>query len=354
MEELRTDKVSYNPNDLSAFQEKGTLEITPKFQRRPVWKTPARSYFIDTMLRGMTVPPMYFRLTQNPARTTIIREVVDGQQRIRAVLDYMEDEFRLSKTLNASWAGKRFSQLSHDEQLLIRQFSFPVEVFKGITDKQVLEVFCRLNINGVPLSKQELRNGQWFGRFKQCSFELALAYLQLWRQHRIFTEQAIARMLEVELTSELLIAGNCGMQDKKNSIDKFYSEWDDAYPTRSRDEQRFKATMNEISETFVEQQLSDTIFRRPPMFYTLYCSVFHHIFGLPGIQRRSPKKKLSTDEKDSLREAVETLSTRVAEAKNPEVDTPSRFKPFVLACQRQTDNIIPRKTRFDALYDAAF
>src|SRR5579883_2330375 len=215
MDEFKTEKGVYTPNDFVLWHGHDMLVLTPKFQRRPVWQTPARSFFIDTMLRGMTVPPLYMRMTQNPKGSGVIREVVDGQQRVRSVLDYIDEKYRLSKTLTADWAGKKYSQLSEDERDRIMSFGFSTEIFKGISDKQVLEVFCRLNTNGVPLNKQELRNGKYFGRFKQSCLELAHSYLEFWRHHKIFSEQNIARMLEVELTSELLIAGNSGMQDKK-------------------------------------------------------------------------------------------------------------------------------------------
>ena len=84
MDEYKTDKAVYTPNDFVLWQENEVFEISPKFQRRPVWRTPARSYFIDTLLRGMTVPPLYFRITQNRDKTKTIREVVDGQQRVRS------------------------------------------------------------------------------------------------------------------------------------------------------------------------------------------------------------------------------------------------------------------------------
>ena|ERR1700674_2267655 len=214
MDEYRTEQAFFSPNDFLLWQEKELFQITPKFQRRPVWKTPARSYFIDTMLRGMTVPPIYLRKTQDAAKTKTIREVVDGQQRVRGVLEFIAGEYKLSNNLKAPWAGKRFEELSEDQQRMIREFSFPTETFKGISDQQILEVFCRLNMNGVALNRQELRNGRYFGLFKTASSELALAYLEFWRKHKVFSEQSIARMLEVELVSELLIAGRDGMQDK--------------------------------------------------------------------------------------------------------------------------------------------
>jgi hypothetical protein len=352
MDEYKTQQAVYTLSDFVLWQEHQILVISPKFQRRPVWRTPARSYFIDTLLRGMTVPPLYFRMTQENGKT--VREVVDGQQRVRSVLDFLKGEYRLSTTLKAAWAGKKFAQLSVAEQQKIMSFSFTAEIFKGISDKQVLEVFCRLNMNGIPLNKQELRNGKFFGLFKTVSYDLALTYLQFWRNHKIFSEQSIARILEVELTSELLIAGHSGMQDKKTSVDTFYSDLENAYPEQVRDEKRFKETLTTISETFSADNLAVSEFRRPPLFYTLYCVVFHHLFGLPGIQRASPRKRLTGDQRESLRDAVDHLSELITQSKDPAFVVPRKYAKFIGAGLRQTDNIMPRKIRFDSLFDEAF
>jgi hypothetical protein len=134
MNEYKTEKAVYTPEDFLLWRANNMFEITPKFQRRPVWRTPARSYFIDTLLRGMTVPPLYFRMTQNKTKTKAIREVVDGQQRVRSVLEFIEDTYRLSKTLKGPWSGKRFTQLPEDQQQQIKSFSFTAEIFKGISD----------------------------------------------------------------------------------------------------------------------------------------------------------------------------------------------------------------------------
>lgn len=43
----RPERASYSTFDFQTWIEMGTLALTPKFQRRAVWKTPARSCFID-------------------------------------------------------------------------------------------------------------------------------------------------------------------------------------------------------------------------------------------------------------------------------------------------------------------
>src|SRR5437764_10209312 len=100
-----------------------------------------------------------------------------------------------------------------------RSGHFICEVFQGISDAEILEIFARLNQYSVPLNTQELRNGKYFGFFKQSAYRLAHTYVDFWRKHKLFSERAMARMTEVEFTSELMIAALDGLQDKKKSID---------------------------------------------------------------------------------------------------------------------------------------
>ena len=59
-----------------AFGEE-ELQMAPRFQRRPVWMPPQKSYLIDTILRGYRIPEIYMRdLIGQDAKQTHI--VVDG------------------------------------------------------------------------------------------------------------------------------------------------------------------------------------------------------------------------------------------------------------------------------------
>ncbi|HFD88062.1 MAG TPA: DUF262 domain-containing protein [Gammaproteobacteria bacterium] len=345
-------RAEYTPLDFAQWKAGNSLSLSPKFQRRSVWKPAARSFFIDSLLRRMPVPPVYLRETQSPERDRVIREVIDGQQRISAVMDFMEGKYRLAKTLKESWAGKTFDDLTREKQDHISTYAFSVEVFHGISDLEVLEIFSRLNTYSVSLNKQELRNGRFFGLFKQAVYSTAYEHLEFWRRHRIFTEQNIARMLEVEFVSEVFIAFLEGMQDKKKSIDSFYEKYDEEFREQARVEKRFRSIIDDTSE-IVGDVLADTVFRRPPILYSLLCVLYHRRYGLPATSISSPKKILSSADRLSLREAVESLSARVESARSGE-DVTGRYAPFVKACLQQTDNIRPRETRFRTLYTVAF
>jgi hypothetical protein len=128
-------------------------------------------------------------------------------------------------------------------------------------------VLQRLKTHSVSLSRQELRNGRFFGRFKQACYRVTYNHLQFWRRHRIFTEDKIARMLEVLLTSEPLIAQLDGMQDKKSSIDDFYANYDQSFPDGEKHESRFETTIDQIIDSSLDETLGEGEFRRPPFFY---------------------------------------------------------------------------------------
>jgi hypothetical protein len=347
----KPDKPTYSPLDFLGWREHGGLVVAPEFQRRSVWPRPAKAYFIDTLLRGFPVPPLYLRVKQSDDKSQVIREVIDGQQRISAVLDYLDGRFSLLPSFEAPWAGREVSELTEAERDRIRFYPFYCEVFAGISDAQVLEIFARLNTYSVSLNAQELRNGRYFGFFKQTAYELAHEYVEYWRLNRIFTERAIARMDDAEMVSELMILQLDGLQDKKTSITKFYSELDEEFPQRRETINRFRATLESITEAL--DSVADTEFRRRPLFYSLFGAVYHRRFGVPGMTLATPKNSLRAADNKRLRATIAELSGILAAAREEE-PVPRNRVAFVNASLRQTDNIQPRRVRVEQIYNAAF
>ena len=354
MQMRKPERSTYTPLDFIQWFEAGTLIISPKFQRRSVWSRGAQSFLIDTLLMGLPVPPIYLRVVQDASRRGILREVVDGQQRIRAILEYMQDKYPLAKNIESPYAGKRFSGLPDEQKDAITQFSFICEVFYGVEDQTILQIFARLNTHSVPLNSQELRNGRYFGHFKQSIYALAFEHLEFWRRTGIFTEQAIARMSEVELTSELAIAILDGVQDKKNSIDGFYKNYDDEFLETTSVEHKFRTVVDELTDA-VGDDLEETEFRRVPLFYSLFCATCHRMYGVPRVQLPTPETgRLTRGDKEGLQATLRELSNALTAAREAEGEIPQSYERFVAACLRQTDNIRPRQTRLETIYRGAF
>lgn len=68
------------------------LVLSPEFQRNPVWQPPQKEYLIETILLDLPVPEIYIlnRITSAGESTYV---VVDGQQRLRTILEFVTEEF---------------------------------------------------------------------------------------------------------------------------------------------------------------------------------------------------------------------------------------------------------------------
>src|SRR6266571_1928958 len=209
---------NYSVRDFDEWTERGELVLAPKFQRREVWSDKARSYLIDTIVRGKPIPKIYMRQDTNPSSRRTTREIVDGQQRLHTVLTFLKNGFKISKTHNDEFGGKFFSGLSEKTQRDILKYEFAVDLLQDMPDKDVYDTFARINTYGASLKAQELRNAKWFGDFKTSVYTLANDFVTFWEANKIFTSKLMSRMAEAEFVSELLIAMCGGISEGKKSV----------------------------------------------------------------------------------------------------------------------------------------
>ncbi|WP_207787846.1 DUF262 domain-containing protein [Candidatus Thiosymbion oneisti] len=159
-------------SDIRDWSEAGRLELRPDFQRREVWSTPARIMLMDTILRDVPMPKIFLASTIRDGRT--YRVVIDGQQRITAILEFLRDRFSLDDPYAGDEGEKTFSEL--DQATQDRFLSYQIDFNEAIkpTDEEVREVYARVNKYTVPLNKQELRRADFPGDFLPVAEELAV------------------------------------------------------------------------------------------------------------------------------------------------------------------------------------
>ena len=275
----RTDSRTYSINDFREWNNAGTLTLAPKFQRRSVWTDKARSYLIDTVLRDLPMPKVFMRQYLDDAGRTI-REIVDGQQRLRTILSYVQNGFPVMRVHGREeFGGKYYEDLPKNNRDSFLNYNISVDVLVGATDVEVLDVFARLNTYGVRLNKQELINAKYFGHFKQTVYSLGFEFYRFWVENDIFSETDVARMLEAELSGEIIIAMLDGIQSR-SVVEKYYRKYDDEFPEKSLIVERFKLCMDLIGE-ITENRLRDSKFSSSHLFYSIYCAIYDFLYGLP-------------------------------------------------------------------------
>ena len=331
--------------DLYNWYRGGELILQPRFQRRKVWTGPARSYLIDTVVRGLPFPKIYFRMQVDPVKMTSVREVVDGQQRLDALFAYLRDEFRVYRHHNSVVGGKRFSDLPASLRSQILAYDVSADLLIGADDPQVLQIFARINSYAVTLNAQEKRNARFFGVFKGVAYDLGTSHLRFWIDRKILTYQSVARMAEAELTSEFMVGLLGGLQDKKSSLDRYYLLYEDQFPQEAEVRTRFVRVVGWIDRNV---DLETLAFSRRALFYSLFMAVSDGLFGIEGghgpLAQLDPVT-MKRDRRERLNEELKLVSSAVRSA-----DPPSNLAEFALASARQTDNLGPRRIRHDFLF----
>ena len=135
------------------------ISINKSYQRKLVWKNAHKLNFIDTILKNFPFPEVYLAPgSLDQVKLILIDEIVDGQQRLTTIRDYIEgtDVFALPKL-----PLKRFSELSSEEKSAFLNYEVSVRYLKNVTPLQVKEIFQRINKTDYGLNSVERLNAQW-------------------------------------------------------------------------------------------------------------------------------------------------------------------------------------------------
>ena len=151
---------------------RGRIDTNPDYQRPAVWGSAQKQLLIDTILRDYDVPKLYWRKAgSKPDRY----DVIDGQQRLRAIWDFFDDKFKMPKNTDPidgeDVAGLTYSNLPDELRMRMDIYPLDVVVVEDIDEDEVREMFLRLQ-NGTTLKAQEKRNaypGNMRGFVKEVS-----------------------------------------------------------------------------------------------------------------------------------------------------------------------------------------
>lgn len=164
---LRTDRLDLSFGEIISMYERCEIIIRPAFQRYFRWTEEQQSRFIESILLGIPIPPIFVATDSEG-----VWELVDGLQRLSTILSFVgvlrsDDEGIRKKNNWTLLAGDRveklegftYESLPNKFRLNLKRSTCRVEILRWNSNYDMrYELFNRLNTGGTPLTQQEIRN----------------------------------------------------------------------------------------------------------------------------------------------------------------------------------------------------
>ncbi|MCZ2826613.1 MULTISPECIES: DUF262 domain-containing protein [unclassified Modestobacter] len=142
---------------LLARVDEGELDLQPDFQRGLAWNASKQQRLIDTILRGWSVPPLHLLVLPEEQLA-----VLDGQQRLRAVVAFVSGQLRVGKWApedDSVWdlEGATYGDLPDVVKRRVQNYKLSCYRLYDYEPDEPYELFFRLNLP-TGLTQAEKRN----------------------------------------------------------------------------------------------------------------------------------------------------------------------------------------------------
>lgn len=223
------------------------INTKPDFQRPLVWSTSQKQLLVDTILRGYDVPKLYWRrMGTRPDKY----DVVDGQQRLRALWDFFDGNFKLAKNADPidgeAIAGCAYKDLPDELRTRFQGYALDIVVLEDTDEDEVREMFLRLQ-NGTSLKAQEKRNA-YVGKMRDFVCEVG--------QHPFFgvVEFANSRFAFDHVAAQIiLLEMQGGPTNVKNAdLNRMYED-NREFDTKGQIAKAVKRVLDVLVNTFTEK-----------------------------------------------------------------------------------------------------
>ncbi len=176
---VKTITIEYDLETLVKKIKKNVIMLNPEYQRNHRWDDKTSSRLIESLILNIPVPVIY--ISQDVDVDSEVDDgvprysVIDGQQRLTAIYNYISNKFRLVglETLE-ELNGSLYQELPPFLTRRLEERTIKCLRIDSTIDSQVkYDIFERLNSGSVVLTAQELRNATYRGRFNKLLKRLA-------------------------------------------------------------------------------------------------------------------------------------------------------------------------------------
>lgn len=240
----------------------------PSFQRLPHKPRGWKIYLVHSIFSGTPLPSIFVYEKEG------IFFVTDGQQRLSAIFEFMEDEIKLTakgmaerqvESLLPYLDNKKFSDLHPYTQDNFRNYKIRVESLESHDEGRIMLVYNRLNSGTKNMSPAELKASTYRGPIISAAFkiqeDLGFTYpqpsdLKITKTHMkdyilmdmgVVSKTDVLRMNDLEFIMELMMAlYEQDVHDKKKGLETF---------CRNTENPLSEASISQIISSFTENIL---------------------------------------------------------------------------------------------------
>lgn len=268
-------------NEINNMFMNETLIVDDSYQRRSVWNESDKIRLIETILLNFIVPEIFlWKAETNPDTGKSITHIVDGQQRIKTIIDFINNEFCLKKNAlleeksKQEWGNKYFKDLDGDIKKNFWNYQLMiVDIDGNATREEIVNMFRRLNLTDYSLNNQEKRNSM-SGEF--ASLARKLSELPIWETYKLFNNTDIKRMKDVEFCASLILLYRSGIIDQSDqkALNRAYEDLKSGY-VEAEDDQKAILGAISIIKHFLDSELLLSFLQKKSQLYTMFSVIFY-------------------------------------------------------------------------------
>lgn len=343
--------------DISKMFEEKTLIVDESYQRRSVWGEKDKVRLVETVLLNLIIPVLFFWKADTDAETgESITHIVDGQQRIKALCSFVNNDFKLKtqflldKSAKEKYGNKYFKDLESEDKKNFWLYQLMViDIDPSATREDIITMFNRLNLTDYNLNDQEKRNSM-SGEFASLARELSDA--PIWEQRHLFTTTDIKRMKDVEFCASLILLYRNGIIDQtdQTALNQAYEELQAGYKDAEADKEAINNAIEQISQFFVSDDVTKFL-KKKTQLYTLFSVVFYMQRNKIGITAENLQNLKSFVELYAVFDNDMDLTGNITDTEKKLFDWLKKYK---LASSEGLNKHTNRMIRFNVMKDFLF
>jgi Protein of unknown function DUF262 len=247
--------------------ESSKLNLNPPYQRNEIWSMASKKLLIDSIKRGYSMPN-FFLLEKESG----VFEVVDGQQRIRTIINFYNKLFPFHR--------KDFYDPETFPEFL--NYILVMVILKHTSSDEAIEVFySRVNSTGMKLNRPELKKAEYYDT-RLLNLLETLASHEKFSSLELFTEKALLRMNDVDFISELVSLIKNGITEKKVAVDMMFKN-DISQEEYDQLHTNFVKVLNVLLRFNEIYPINKTRYKQKNDFYTLFGFIYNNLELSPNV-----------------------------------------------------------------------